>query len=84
MHRGNDTVLLGQTSSSVATALRRTGEDLTVDGETSAVQKITVFTPAESSGGHRRYHADARSVARVTLEDQRTVLLTQEDCFTAR
>ena len=75
---GNDTVLLGQTSSTVATPLLRTGTELTIDGETSTIRTLTVFTPAKGSGGHGRYHADSRSVARVTLADKRTVLFRVE------
>lgn len=75
----NDTVLLGQTSSTVATALLRTGTELTIDGEASAVRTLTVFTPAKRSGGHGRYHADSRSVARVTLADKRSVVLRVEN-----
>jgi hypothetical protein len=75
VNKGNDTALVGQTASTVATALLRTGDELTVDGKASTVRGLTVFTPAKGSGGHGRYHADLRSVARVALEDKRTVFL---------
>jgi hypothetical protein len=75
VNRRNDEALVGQTTPTAGTVLLRTGDDLTVDGETSAIGRLTVFTPAKSSAGHGRYHGNGRSVARVTLQDKRTVLL---------
>src|SRR4029078_2360839 len=73
--RGNSTVLLGL-SAGGGTPLLRTGDAITVGGDDSEIKSISVLTPAKGSPGQGRYHANSGVVARLTLADKRTVLVS--------
>jgi hypothetical protein len=73
--RSNSTVLLGLTAGG-GTSLLRTGDSLTVGGDESEIRSINVLTPAKISPGQGRYQGDGNVVARLTLADKRTVLVS--------
>jgi hypothetical protein len=71
----NSTVLVGLTAGG-GTSLLRTGDAITVGGEESEIKSISVLTPAKGSPGQGRYQANSGVVARLTLADKRTVLVS--------
>lgn len=70
----SNTVLLSLSTSNVGTVLLRTGAEVTVDGAESRIKTLTVLSPAAKSPGDGRWHADGTVVAKVGLQDGRTVL----------
>lgn len=72
----NNSALLGLNSGG-ATLLLRTGQSVTVGTvPASAIKQISVLNPALASAGHGRSQADGRVVAKVTLADKRSVVLS--------
>jgi hypothetical protein len=72
---GNDTVLLRMTGVDAATVLLREGRPLNGLGG-SKIKSLSVLSPAQGSPGHGRWHSDGTVVAKVTLHDGRTLLVT--------
>jgi hypothetical protein len=71
----NSNVLLGMNAVGSGFELLRTSRNLMVDSTTSAIKKISIFTPPKTAAGHGRYHGSGRVVATVTLADKRTAIV---------
>jgi hypothetical protein len=71
----NALVLHRITGNASGVPLVRAGDPIMVDGTEAKIKKITVFTTPKDSAGHGRYHGDARSIARITLDDRRTAVV---------
>lgn len=74
--KANSTVLYGLTDIGTGVSLFRTGDTITVDMEETTIKSLSILTPPKGSTGHGRYQGDARVIARVTLADKRTAILT--------
>jgi hypothetical protein len=72
----NATVLLGMTSVNSGVELIRGNDPVSIDGSTSNIKKLSIYTPPKSSPGHGRYHGNGALVASATLVDKRVVLLS--------
>ena len=72
---GNDTVLLRMTGARNATVLLHEGRALNGFGA-SKIKSFRVLSPAQGSPGHGRWHSEGTVMAKVTLHDGRTLLVT--------
>jgi hypothetical protein len=72
----NRTALITLTSPTTGYTLLRTGSAVNVEGQNSLLRSIHIFTPPASAKGHGRYLGSTQLVARITLADQRTALVS--------
>ncbi|MDB6174928.1 MAG: Fibronectin, type domain protein [Chthoniobacteraceae bacterium] len=72
----NSTVLLGYNVTTGGAKLLRTGDKLTVNGTEAAIKTISVLSPAAGSAGQGRSQSNLSVVAKVTLDDKRTALVS--------
>lgn len=54
--------------------IMRTGTSVTLDGKTSNVKSLGIFSPPAGSGGHGRYTSYAETTMKLTLVDGRSVI----------
>jgi hypothetical protein len=77
--KANSTMIYHLVDINVGAALMQTGEtSVMLEGVEATVKSLTVFTPPKGSAGHGRYHGLARVIARATLDDKRTAIVTAQ------
>jgi hypothetical protein len=72
----NNKVLLSYTAAGGAKILLRTGDMVEADGATSEIRAIGALTPLPGLTGHCRTQGLGKIIARATLADKRSVVIT--------
>ena len=72
----NSMAVVCQTTPTTGKMILRTGELISVNGSTSKVTSIRMFTPTADTAGNNRSVADTRIISNLGLADGRTVMIS--------